>query len=128
MAQPAGEYQDQVAELVFKHTDAFRTDCRVNVYPNEEFDIGRSDVDAAWHVNEPAVSSHHLRIRCVVFEDEVLDGVAPLVYSRVLSRNAVILKHSDFNNPSAQSLLTKDDGDVLLNDGDILQLTPSISI
>lgn len=100
----------------------------MNVYPNEEFDIGRSDVEAAWHVNEPTVSSHHLRLRCVVFEDEVVDGVAPLVYSRVLSRNAVILRHSDFNNPSAQSLLTKDSGDVLLNDGDSLQLTPSISI
>ncbi|KAI7265630.1 hypothetical protein KC345_g8415 [Hortaea werneckii] len=128
MAPPTGEYQGQVAELVFKHADASRTDYKVNVYPNEEFDIGRSDVIAAWHVNEPTVSSHHLRIRCVVFEDEVIDGVAPLVYSRVLSRNAVTLKHSDFNNPSAQSLLTKDSGDVLLNDGDVLQLTSSTSI
>ncbi|KAI7205006.1 kinase-like protein [Hortaea werneckii] len=128
MASASGEYQDQVAELVFKHADASRTDYKVNVYPNEEFDIGRSDVEAAWHVNAPTVSSHHLRLRCVVFEDEVVDGVAPLVYSRVLSRNAVILRHSDFNNPSAQSLLTKDSGDVLLNDGDSLQLTQSISI
>ena len=100
----------------------------MNVYPNEEFDIGRSDFHAAWRLNEPTVSSHHLRIRCVVFEDEVVDGVAPLVYSRVLSRNAVVLKHSDFNNPSAQSLLTKDGGDVLLNNGDVLQLTPFVSI
>ncbi|KAI6857889.1 hypothetical protein KC338_g7947 [Hortaea werneckii] len=128
MAPATREYQGQVAELVFKHADASRTNYKVNVYPNEEFDIGRSDVEAAWHVNEPTVSSHHLRLRCVVFEDEVVDGVAPLVYSRVLSRNAVILRHSDFNNPSAQSLLTKDSGDVLLNDGDSLQLTPSISI
>ncbi|RMY95632.1 hypothetical protein D0862_08695 [Hortaea werneckii] len=101
---------------------------KVYVYPNKEFDIGRSDVEAAWHVNEPTVSSHHLRFRCVVFEDEAEDGVAPLIYSRVLSRNTVILKHSDFNNPSTQSFLTKDSGDVLLNAGDTLQLTPSISI
>ncbi|RMX76408.1 hypothetical protein D0869_10748 [Hortaea werneckii] len=128
MAPPAEELQGQVAELVFKHADTSRTDYKVNIYPNEEFDIGRTDVEAAWHVNEPTVSSHHLRFRCVVFEDEAVDGVAPLVYSRVLSRNAVILKHSDFNNPGAQSFLTKDSGDVLLNAGDTLQLTPSTSI
>lgn len=79
-------------------------------------------------VNDLAVSTHHLRFRCVIFEDEDEVKVAPLIYVRVLSRNPVVFSRSDSNHPSAVSSLTRDSGDVLLNHGDILQLTPLISV
>lgn len=98
------------------------------IYANEEFDIGREDVQLAFNSLEPTISTHHLRFRCVMFDDEEPNKVAPMVYVRVLSRNAVMLKHSDYIRLGADVLLNKDDGDVLLNQGDVLQLTPGVSI
>jgi len=95
---------------------------------NDEFDIGRRQVQQAWGIDELTVSTHHLRFHCIVFEDEDDDKVAPLIYVRVLSRNPVILKCSDSNNPGVETTLFRDSGDVLLNHGDILQLASDISL
>ncbi|KAK5119949.1 hypothetical protein LTR85_007025 [Meristemomyces frigidus] len=99
-----------------------------NIYANDEIDIGRRHVNQAWGINDLTVSTHHLRFRCVMFEDEDEVKVAPLIYTRVLSRNPVTLSHSDSNNPRAVSTLTRESGDVLLNHGDVLRLTDSVSI
>ncbi|KAK5135963.1 hypothetical protein LTR08_004421 [Meristemomyces frigidus] len=99
-----------------------------HVYPHDEFDIGRRDLQQAWGLNEISISTHHLRIRCIMYENDGDVHVSPLIYVRVLSRNSVVLSHSDPNIPSAASTLSSDSGDVLLNHGDVLQLTPSISI
>ena len=81
----------------------------------------------AWGAEELAISTHHLRIRCVMYENDGGVYVAPLIYVRVLSRNSVVLSHPDLNIPGAACILSKESGDVLLNHGDVLQLTSTIS-
>lgn len=104
-----------------------RADCRP-IYASDQFDIGRSDVHLACGVEERAISNHHLRVHAVVFEDGDGEEVPPLVYARVLSSNAVTLKHPASNKPGSESILTRDCGDVLLNHGDVLKLTKTTSL
>ena len=96
------------------------------IQPNDEFEIGRKDIQAAWGSVEQAISTHHLRFRCIIYGDDAAQ-VAPLIYVRVLSSNPVRLAHPDVNHLDSV-LITRDSGDVLLNHGDALHLTPTISI
>ncbi|KAK5680844.1 hypothetical protein LTS10_006602 [Elasticomyces elasticus] len=96
-----------------------------------DFDIGRKTIQRFLGIKDMTISSHHLHLHCVVYgegDGEVSSGVAPLVYVRVLSSNSVYLKSSGFNNPSDIRTLRRDSGDILLNDGDVLQLTSTTSI
>lgn len=63
-----------------------------------------------------------------MFEDDGQDIIAPLVYVHALSSNPVIITHRDSINLRGDVRLTKHSGDVLLNHGDALRLTSSISI
>ncbi|KAK5699321.1 hypothetical protein LTR17_023343 [Elasticomyces elasticus] len=96
-----------------------------------DFDIGRKMIQRFLGIKDMTISSHHLHLHCVVYgegDGEVSSGVAPLVYVRVLSSNSVYLKSSGSNNPSDIRTLRRDSGDILLNDGDVLQLTSTTSI
>ncbi|TKA68310.1 hypothetical protein B0A55_08607 [Friedmanniomyces simplex] len=101
------------------------------ILPHGNFHFGRKNLQDAFGIEDKTISTHHLHFHCVVYEEadgEQGPGVAPLVYVRTLSANPVFLSPSGSNNPSDSSLLGKDSGDVLLNHGDLLQLTPTISI
>jgi len=74
------------------------------------------------------ISTHHLRFRCVMFEDDGQEIVAPLIYVHALSSNPVIITRRDSTNLCGDFRLTKHSGDVLLNHGDALRLTSSISV
>lgn len=101
---------------------------RCPVLSDDEFDLGRQQVLAAWGIAEPTVSTHHVRFRCVVFEEDDQQKVPPLVYARILSVNAVSLNRFVSDKAGSTTILRQTDGDVLLNKGDQLQLTPHISI
>ncbi|KAK5706837.1 hypothetical protein LTR97_001829 [Elasticomyces elasticus] len=94
-------------------------------------DIGRKTIQRFLGIEDMTISSHHLHLHCVIYgegDGEVSSAVAPLVYVRVLSSNSVYLKSSGSNNPSDVCTLRRDSGDILLNDGDVLQLTLTTSI
>ncbi|KAF2857164.1 Pkinase-domain-containing protein [Piedraia hortae CBS 480.64] len=120
---------DAVAAFELRHTSlpthAFY------IFANDEFDLGRKDFDQVWKKKEKTISTHHLRCRCVIFDDdeEGEEKVAPLVYVRVLSSNPVKYMPSLAGSNSTTTMrLTRVSGDVLLNHGDILKLNPSISL
>ena len=98
------------------------------VYSGDEFDVGRADIQAEFDITEPTLSTHHVRFHCVTFTDENKWVAPPLVYARVLSSNPVILCHSDVNHPRAKVKLTRASGDILLNQGDTLRLSPKVMI
>jgi len=97
------------------------------IRPNDEFEVGRKDIQDAWGTIEQTISTHHLRFRCIIYDDDAAH-VAPLIYVRVLSSNPVRLAHPDVNHLFDDVLITRDSGDVLLNHGDALHLTRTISI
>ncbi|KAF2766784.1 kinase-like protein [Teratosphaeria nubilosa] len=117
-----------VALLIFSHDSPLFEQGDYPIYRNERIDIGRKDIMEVWGTCEQTISTHHLRFRCIMFEDDDDEQrVAPLVYMRVLSCNPVVLKRSGFNSPGDETCLTRESGDVLLNHDDELQLTRDIS-
>lgn len=74
------------------------------------------------------ISKHHLRIRCIGYDNDVDSKVTPLIYARVLSSNTAILKRHGFDDRGNGIELGRDQGDVLLNPGDHLRLTNKVSI
>ncbi|KAK1813110.1 hypothetical protein LTR12_012495 [Friedmanniomyces endolithicus] len=101
------------------------------IRPHDDFRVGRKDVQRAFGIEDKTISSHHLHFHCVVYgesDGELHTGVAPLVYVRILSANSVNLSPLGSNNPSDGIMLCRASGDVLLNHGDVLQITPNISI
>ena len=62
-----------------------------------------------------------------MYESEDDQKVSPLVYVRVLSSNHVQLSRSDGTTCNRHQTLRKSDPDLLLNDGDVLYLTPDVS-
>ena len=98
------------------------------IHPNDEFDIGRKVFQDAWNVYEPTISTHHLRFRCVVYEDDGEQQVSPMIYVRVLSSNQVRLNRTENSGNDGDHALSKSDPDFLLNHGDTLHLTPQHSL
>ncbi|KAK4569778.1 hypothetical protein LTR86_002747 [Recurvomyces mirabilis] len=115
-----------VAWLVLHHS--LLGDRLQGIKASDDFDLGRESLREWFDIIEPTISAHHLRFHCVVFEngpDQDDDRVEPLVYMRVLSANPVRFESSSFNNTS---ILRKSDRDILLNHGDVLELSPTVSI
>ena len=63
-----------------------------------------------------------------MYEDNDEQQVAPMVYVRVLSSNQVRFCRAGVDSDDDGYMLSKLDPDVLLNHGDVLHLTPDISI
>ncbi|KAH9827331.1 eIF-2-alpha kinase GCN2-like [Teratosphaeria destructans] len=117
-----------IALLIFSHDSPQFEQCEYPIYRNERIDIGRKDIMEVWGTCEQTISTHHLRFRCIMFEDDDDEQrVAPLVYMRVLSCNPVVLRRCGCNSPGDETFLARDSGDILLNHDDELQLTRDIS-
>ena len=99
------------------------------IFPNDSFDIGRKDVQNAWAIDAPTVSTHHLRIRCVMYEDdEDHPQVSPMLYACVLSANSVHFTTHTADNPDCTYARSRADGDILLGHGDVLHIAPDVSL
>ena len=96
--------------------------------PDDEFDIGRQHFIDAFRIKEHTISTHHLRFRCVVFNDETDEYVAPMVYARVLSSNSVQLIRHNSPLDDAGVTVKNTDQDILLEHGDRIQLTSQMSL
>lgn len=66
-------------------------------------------------VEDPTVSNQHLRIYCILFEQEDASEIPPLVYAEDLSSNGTYWNGS---------LISRGNGGVLLSDGDVLRISP----
>ena len=105
----------------------FRSDA-LCIQANKEFEFGRRHVQNACEDESRTISTHHLRFRCVYYDDDAEYRVAPLVYVRVVSSNPVRVHHFNSDGEKFGHLVSRDDGDRLLNEADTLQLTQDISL
>lgn len=86
--------------------------------------MGRKQIEKLLAIEAPTISTHHLRFRCVVYEeDDDEHGIAPMIYFRVLSFNSVELRRTVAGHNTSVAVSSAH-GDVLLGDFDVLQLTP----
>lgn len=115
------------SHIMFEQSPELADPCAVKYYvaANDDFDLGRRDVADDLGRDALSVSTHHLRFRCVNYEEDGHIKVAPMVYVRVLSKNTVWLSSSQQNGATS---LCRDDTDVLLNNEDTLYLTDTISV
>lgn len=96
------------------------------VYRRSEFDVGRSTIKEMLDVVENSISSHHVRFRCVVYEDDESHSVLPMVYMQVLSSNGVIYTRA--GSDAIPVAIHNGDPDVLLSDRDQVKLTRRITL
>lgn len=74
------------------------------------------------------MSAHHLRFRCVLYDEHELSEISPMVYMTDLSLNGTCLVRAGVDESDEGFLMTRSHGDVLLAEGDQIFLTPMISI
>ncbi|KAF7617181.1 hypothetical protein AFLA_005226 [Aspergillus flavus NRRL3357] len=89
------------------------------IYSNAEVYVGRDQRRCNHVVKDPVISNIHLRIYTIIFDRENPDEVAPLVYAQDLSMNG-----TSWNGYP----MGKGRGSFLLSDGDVLQLSPRLSL
>jgi hypothetical protein len=97
------------------------------IWPRQEFDIGRKFIQVMLGFMAKSVSAHHLRVRCVMYEDDTDHCVPPMVSIQVLSSNGIMFTHAGLDD-SASIPVQPGDDDILLSDGDRMQLTRRISV
>ncbi|OXV12153.1 hypothetical protein Egran_00084 [Elaphomyces granulatus] len=86
------------------------------IYSNEEIYIGRDRKHCQYVVEDPVISNRHIRIYTIIYDQENLQEIAPLVYAQDISRNGTCWNGCR---------IVRGKGGVLLSRGDILQLSPS---
>jgi tRNA A-37 threonylcarbamoyl transferase component Bud32 len=87
-----------------------------------ERDIGRVTLEQVAGFKDSSVSKHHIRLRCVMYEDDVEQQVPPMVSFQVISTRQVIFERFG-SLPEAKYPVKRGDDDVLLCDGDVIRLS-----
>ncbi|KAE8148593.1 kinase-like domain-containing protein [Aspergillus avenaceus] len=89
-----------------------------SIYSNIDVYIGRDTTRCGYVVDDPLVSNQHIRIYTIIFDRENLE-ISPLVYAQDLSLNGTLWN----GHP-----MGKGNGSFLLSDGDVLTLSPRVSL
>jgi hypothetical protein len=127
MARNSGR-DPAVAYLIFHRADNTNAEGDIPIYANAEFDLGRDQVSSILGVNDGTISKHHLRFHCVTYGVNDIAPIEPMVYVRVLSRHGARFSQMTPDGSNLTCFLQKGHSAVLLNHGDILQLSAKISI
>ena len=117
-----------VAYLIFHRADHHNAEGDIPIYANAEFDLGRDEVSNVLSVNDGTISKHHLRFHCVTYGVNDIAPVEPMVYARTLSRHGARITQKTPDGSDSTCFLQNGHSPVLLNHGDILQLSAKISI
>ncbi|KAF1983482.1 kinase-like protein [Aulographum hederae CBS 113979] len=107
----------------------------IPIYPKEILLVGRVTQckDGTPMFRDPTISNHHLRIHCVVFEEDYKSGILPLIYAEDLSANGSNLHKFNDEAPysmkktSAPQSMQKR-GALLLDDGDEIALSSTVVV
>ena len=117
------KYRDQTKSCTKSLTDLNSERLRVDA--RQQLDIGRNEVKDLLGIEAHTISTHHLRIRCIIYEEDNEHCIAPMIYFRVLSFNSVELKRPDAGH-NTDVTISRGHGDILLGAGDVIKLTPDI--
>lgn len=77
------------------------------------------------------ISNRHLRIHCVLYEQDPVANIPPFVYATDLSTNGTYLKKANVECTSSQGRgirMGRKTGSFLLDDGDELRLSDSVTL
>ncbi|OOQ87102.1 serine/threonine protein kinase [Penicillium brasilianum] len=88
----------------------------LEVYINEEVFIGRDAKRCSFHLTNPYISNKHIRIYTILFDQDNLEDVPPLIYAEDLSMNGTFWNGYPMGKGKGSSLLS--DGDILRVAGD----------
>lgn len=83
-----------------------------------KIDISYS-VSSQYHITNPFVSNKHVRIYTILFDQDNLEEIPPIVYAQDLSMNGTFWN---------EYRMGKGKGGFLLSDGDILRIAVGIHI
>ncbi|UPX12609.1 Non-specific serine/threonine protein kinase [Ascochyta rabiei] len=83
----------------------------------------------SWH-DDLTISREHLRIHCILYEQDPISDIAPFVYATDLSTNGTHMKKSNAECTGSQGrgVLMGKNGTFLLDDGDELQLSETVTL
>ncbi|KAK5166176.1 uncharacterized protein LTR77_008437 [Saxophila tyrrhenica] len=124
----ASRHQRIVAYLRLRHRDFDRV-MSFTVSANDDYHIGREEVEDSFNIKAQSISKHHVKIRCGMYDELHEDTrVAPMVYARVLSKNPVRLVRQGMDGEDRSHRVSSMDSDVLLDDGDVLELSDAVSV
>lgn len=80
---------------------------------------------------DPVISNRHVRIHSILYEQDPVSGIPPLVYATDCSMNGTYLKKSNVERASSQKRgirMGRDGGAFLLDHGDELRLSDSLTL
>ncbi|KAF2273876.1 kinase-like protein [Westerdykella ornata] len=123
---------DIVAYLQVKLAGRDTEDTRsgIEIYGSEQFYLGRQFSACRRSWPDPVISNRHLRIHCILYEQDPVSGIPPFVYATDLSTNGTYLKKANSECASSQSggiRMTRNSA-FLLDDGDELRLSDSVTL
>ncbi|KAJ5689400.1 hypothetical protein N7462_003792 [Penicillium macrosclerotiorum] len=95
-----------------------KTSEALEIYSDEEIFIGRDGNTCQVQIQNPFVSNKHLRIYTILFDQDNLQDIPPLVYAQDLS----------LNGTSWNDYKMKGKGSFLLSDGDVLRVAAGVYI
>ncbi|KAF2404434.1 kinase-like protein [Trichodelitschia bisporula] len=100
------------------------TEDRIPIYTNDNFFIGRSPA-CKFHAADRTLSNKHLRVHCILFEEDPESTIPPLVYVQDLSTNGTFLSKA---GNVAETRLSRKQGSVLLEQNDELRISPYLML
>ncbi|KAJ4989371.1 CAMK rad53 protein kinase [Stagonosporopsis vannaccii] len=118
-------------EIRLAGCNPFNTHGTIEVCGNEQFTLGRDTMKCryCWH-DDFTISREHLRIHCILYEQDPNSHVAPFVYATDLSANGTYLKKSntECTGSPGRGISMSKNGSFLLDHGDELQLSETITL
>jgi len=117
-----------VAYLFLHQADDAKSSINLSIQANDEFDLGREQVNSILGVNDGTISKHHLRIHCVTYDENPVAAIEPLVYVRILSHHGARLSQTALNGSNSTCFLPHGHPSVLLNHGDSIHLSSNVSV
>ncbi|KAF2868529.1 kinase-like domain-containing protein [Massariosphaeria phaeospora] len=111
--------------------DVNETQETIQIAGNEQFYLGRNSTLCRHHWLDPTISNKHLRIHCVLYEQDPVAGIPPFVYATDLSINGTHLKKSNAASADSQDygiLMGRRHGAFLLDHGDELRLSDFVTL
>ncbi|OCK84006.1 kinase-like protein [Lepidopterella palustris CBS 459.81] len=120
-------------EVRISESDGKENLSQISIRGNEEFYLGRNSQYCRYHWHDGSISNKHLRIHCLLYEQNFDSEIPPLVYATDLSTNGTFLKKKDDHlsktqTPRQGNLLGRKAGAYLLDDGDELHISNSIRL
>lgn len=84
------------------------------------------------HWADPTISNKHLRIHCILYDESGTGGVPPLIYATDVSSNGTLLTKTNAAYANSQAgqgvLMTRKHGAFLLDDGDELRISETVTL